>query len=139
VIREVVGLYLGGDSDILFTYDIADDLPLALARPGELKEVLFNIVENARDAIVAGGHIDVSAALTDEHVELAVADDGHGVDPSMMDRIFEPHFSTRSTGTGLGLAVVRRLVEGWGGRIEIRSSPRVGTTIRIRMRRADLA
>jgi len=137
IVREVVGLYRAGESDIRFEYDVGPDLPPALARPGELKEVLFNIVENARDAVDAGGSISVTANAADDHIEVVVSDDGHGIEPGMLDRIFEPHFSTRSTGTGLGLAIVRRLVEGWGGRIEVQSLPGDGTTIRIRMKRAD--
>jgi signal transduction histidine kinase len=60
-----------------------------------------------------------------------VRDDGTGIAPDLVPRIFDPHFSTRSTGTGLGLAIVRRLVESWGGSVDVDSSPGVGTTFRV--------
>ena len=66
-------------------------------------------------------------------VELRVSDNGTGIPDDLLPRIFEPHFSTRSTGAGLGLAIVRRLVESWGGSVHAESAPGQGVTIRIRM------
>ena len=66
-------------------------------------------------------------------VEVRVIDDGTGISPDVLPRIFEPHFSTRSSGTGLGLAIVRRLVESWGGWVQAESEIGKGTVVRIRM------
>jgi signal transduction histidine kinase len=68
---------------------------------------------------------------TGRFVRVEVADDGEGIPQEQLPKIFEPHFSTRSSGTGLGLAIVRRLVEGWGGEVSADSERGVGTTIRI--------
>jgi signal transduction histidine kinase len=91
----------------------------------------MNLLENARDAVRDGGRIEVRATSSDGYVDLEVADDGVGIPPDLMPRIFDPHFSTRSTGTGLGLAIVRRLVESWGGRVDAMSERDVGTVVRI--------
>jgi signal transduction histidine kinase len=64
-------------------------------------------------------------------VHVTVSDDGHGIADDVMPRIFEPHFSTRTSGSGLGLAISRRMIEGWGGTIKIESAPGEGTTVSI--------
>jgi len=69
----------------------------------------------------------------DDSVEVSVRDDGVGIAPHLLPRIFEPHFSTRTSGSGLGLAVSRRLVEGWGGAITAESEVGRGTVIRVRL------
>jgi signal transduction histidine kinase len=66
-----------------------------------------------------------------------VEDDGHGIAPEVLPRIFEPHFSTRTSGSGLGLAISRQLLENWGGTIEIESAVGRGATVRIVLRRAE--
>jgi two-component system, NtrC family, nitrogen regulation sensor histidine kinase NtrY len=63
-----------------------------------------------------------------------VVDDGVGIPAAVLPRIFEPHFSTRSTGTGLGLAIVQRLVEGWGGSVSAESTPGRSTVLAVRLR-----
>ena len=62
-------------------------------------------------------------------VRLEVRDDGEGIPPELLPRIFDPHFSTRSSGTGLGLAIVRRLVDSWGGEVGAESERGRGTTV----------
>jgi signal transduction histidine kinase len=69
-------------------------------------------------------------------VVISVRDDGHGIPADVLPRIFEPHFSTRTSGSGLGLAISRQLVEGWGGSIAVDSAPGRGTTVEIRLREA---
>jgi signal transduction histidine kinase len=62
-----------------------------------------------------------------------VTDDGAGIPDPLVAKVFEPHFSTRSTGTGLGLPIVRRLVQSWGGEVELESRVGEGTTVTIRL------
>jgi two-component system nitrogen regulation sensor histidine kinase NtrY len=135
VVEEVLTLYLGGEGAIRFERDVAADLPSAAAREPEVKEVLVNLLENARGAIREGGTILVEAARDGVGLVLRVRDDGSGIPPELMPRVFEPHFSTRSTGTGLGLAIVRRLVESWGGTVAIESDLGQGTTVTLGLRR----
>ncbi len=129
VVRESMTLYVVGDEGIDYRLDVADDVPPARARPAELKEVMLNLLENARTAIQGRGTVRVRVDAEREVVRVHVEDDGVGIPPRLLPQIFEPHFSTESAGTGLGLAIVRRLVEGWGGGVRARSERDVGTTI----------
>lgn len=131
VVVETLALYEAGEGVITFEAGVAENLPPVTARESELKEVLINLLENARAAIPDGGTVRVEAEHVGTGVELRVVDDGSGIEPDLLLRIFEPHFSTRSTGTGLGLAIVRRLVESWLGTVEIESRRGVGTTVRV--------
>jgi signal transduction histidine kinase len=136
-VEETLALYRGAGHGIRYRvdYDGARGV-LATARMGELKEVLVNLLENARDALDGDGEVRVSVASLGpaDHVEIVVADDGEGIPPELMARIFDPHFSTRTSGTGLGLAIVRRLVESWGGEITADSEPGRGTRMRVLLR-----
>ena len=134
VVEEVLTLYSGGEGAIRFECDVAADLPPAAAREPEVKEVLVNLLENARVATLEGGTVCVEAARDGAGLALRVRDNGRGIPPELIPRVFEPHFSTRSTGTGLGLAIVRRLVESWGGSVAIESDPGQGTAITISLR-----
>ena len=133
VVREALTLYRASDDPIRYHDEVALDLPPIIARRGEMKEVLLNLVENARQALDGRGTITVRAAAADGHVHVSVEDDGPGIPPDLLARVFDPHFSTRSAGTGLGLAIVRRLVESWGGTVNALSEPGRGTTVRLRL------
>jgi signal transduction histidine kinase len=137
VVHEALTLYRSGDTQIRYTEEVEAGLPRVRARSNELKEVLINLLENSRAALDGGGEIVVRAFTREDHVEIEVADNGAGIVPELLPRIFEPHFSTRSSGTGLGLAIVRRLVESWGGTVTAESDVDVGTIVRIRLDTAD--
>ncbi len=133
VVGEVLALYRGGQGTVRFDADVPGDLPPVEARRTEVKEVLVNLLENARAAMETGGTVRITAGRSGERVLLAVHDDGPGIDEPLLARVFEPHFSTRSTGTGLGLAIVRRLVESWGGEVSMSSRRGEGTSVTVRM------
>jgi signal transduction histidine kinase/CheY-like chemotaxis protein len=102
----------------------------------ELEQVVLNLALNAREALPGGGRLVVQAALLDEageppSVELMVSDDGRGMDPATRARAFEPGFSTRPGGTGLGLPAVASIVRRAGGTISCDSAPGRGTTLRV--------
>jgi signal transduction histidine kinase len=106
---------------------------LVRARRDELKEVLINLVENAR----AAGAGNVTIRLADgAEASIAVEDDGPGISPEDLPRVLDPQFSTTTSGAGLGLAICRRLVESWEGRIAVESQPGAGTTVRLVLRPA---
>jgi two-component system nitrogen regulation sensor histidine kinase NtrY len=86
-----------------------------------LGRALRNLVENALRATGGGGRIAVHARRRGDEVEVEVEDDGPGVSPADLDRIFEPYFSTHDSGTGLGLPIARRIAEEHGGRLTARN------------------
>ncbi|HEX9937582.1 MAG TPA: ATP-binding protein [Longimicrobium sp.] len=137
VAEDTLALYRGGDDGIAYLLEVEEGTPRALAREGELREVLVNLLENARGALNGeGGEVRMVAgpAGGGAWVRLDVADTGEGIAPELLPRIFEPRFSTRTSGTGLGLAIVRRMVESWGAEITVDSTPGRGTTVHLRLR-----
>jgi PAS domain S-box-containing protein len=105
--------------------------------PGELREALLNLVQNALDAMQGGGTLGIRTALHEEIVELEVSDSGIGMTDEVRERAFEPFFTTKGQkGTGLGLAEVYGIVKRHRGHVEIDSEPGRGTTMRIRLPRA---
>ncbi len=119
---------LGGDT-VRWSTEGADRPMVALAGPTEIREVLLNILENAR--LADARNVTVTLVRLADTVRMTVRDDGHGIADEVMPRIFEPHFSTRTSGSGLGLAISRRMIEGWGGAISIESASGSGTTVSI--------
>jgi signal transduction histidine kinase len=95
------------------------------ARRDEVKEVLVNLLENARNA--GAGRISIRVA----GARLVVADDGEGIPADRLSRIFEPRFSTTTSGSGLGLPIVRRLVESWGGTVSVESEEGRGAVVTV--------
>jgi nitrogen fixation/metabolism regulation signal transduction histidine kinase len=138
IVREVVSLERMGEQHDLAWREQGADVPVfAVARADELKEVLLNVLENARLADARSVTASVDGVADDAHrVAITVVDDGRGIAPDVLPRVFEPHFSTRTSGSGLGLAISRRLVESWGGEISIVSEPGRGTTVTIALLRA---
>jgi signal transduction histidine kinase len=135
VVDEVMALYGGSAARVRFEQDIEPGLPSVVARAAELKEVLVNLLENAR---LAGGE-DTRVAIRARRGEadtvvISVVDNGAGIPADVLPRIFEPQFSTRSTGTGLGLAIVQRLVRSWGGSVSVESVHGEGTAVSVTMR-----
>ncbi|MEK7767331.1 MAG: ATP-binding protein, partial [bacterium] len=140
--RAAVALQLGADA------------PWVKADPGQLTQAVTNLVANARDAMAEGGTITVGtsnvildaefvrrhpAARTGAHVELWVADSGHGMDEATLARMFEPFFTTKAPGkgTGLGLASVHGIVQQSGGYVWAESAVGRGTTFRICLPRVE--
>jgi signal transduction histidine kinase len=132
IARDVLDLERMGAEGIAWDAAIPDTPLLAAGRERELREVLLNLLENARLARATRISLVVESVAAGG-VEIRVADDGDGIPPHLLARIFEPHFSTRTSGSGLGLAISRRLIEGWGGEVEAESRPGEGTTLRVRL------
>ncbi|MDM7916328.1 MAG: ATP-binding protein, partial [Candidatus Eisenbacteria bacterium] len=95
--------------------------------PGPLRQALLNLCLNAREAMPEGGELSIGIERRDGWVRLAVRDTGVGIDRAVRDRVFEPFFTTRRSGSGLGLAVVDSILRRNGGRIEVQSEPGKGS------------
>ena len=107
---------------------IPADLPLFYADPLHVEQVLGNLVTNACQAMKDGGKLTISAILRKKMVVISVKDTGSGITPENIQKLFEPLFSTKVTGIGLGLAVSKKLAEANGGRIEVESEVGKGST-----------
>jgi signal transduction histidine kinase len=116
----------------------APDLPPVEHDTSQLQQVLLNLLLNATQAIEGAGSIELSLQREGENALITVADTGRGIDPQHLANIFRPFFTTKGQGTGLGLSLAQRIVEGHGGRIEASSAPGKGTqfTIRLPLRKA---
>lgn len=101
--------------------DYAENLPPLLMQRRHFTEIVVNILQNAREILADGGHIDVSAEARDELVHIVIADDGPGVPPEKTEKIFDSYFSTKPRGTGLGLAIARHNAEIYAGRVHVES------------------
>jgi two-component system, NtrC family, sensor histidine kinase AtoS len=112
---------------------LAPDLPLLRLDGQQMGQVLENLVRNAVEAMPAGGAIRIEAQMAEGHLELRVTDDGAGVLPEDRERIFEPLFTTKRSGTGIGLAISKRLVEAHGGVITMETAPGQGTAFTVRL------
>jgi two-component system sensor histidine kinase PilS (NtrC family) len=94
----------------------------------QFRQILWNLCLNAVEAMPEGGELRVAAAALGDMLEVTVSDTGEGIAAGDLSHVFEPFFSTKSEGTGLGLALVHRVVQEHGGEIDVRSSPGLGTT-----------
>jgi signal transduction histidine kinase len=107
------------------------DLGAVPLPPAGLRQVLLNLSLNALQAMPRGGQLQLSAHREEDRLVLDVSDSGLGIPDEISDRIFDFHFTTRSDGSGLGLPICKRLVEGAGGTIGFKSTPGEGTVFRI--------
>ena len=110
---------------VAVTVQLEPDLPKVRGFAGELNQIWGNLIDNALDAVPESGRVEVLARRRDGKIVVSVADNGSGIPAEIRERIFEPFFTTKPTGlgTGLGLDIVRRLVQHNDGEIEVESSP----------------
>jgi len=112
---------------------VAPPLPPVFVDRTLVARSLANVVENALHAMPGAGTLTIEAAADDRFVALRVNDTGVGMDDDALSRVFEPYFSTKTTGTGLGLPIARRNIELNGGTIEVQSGKGRGTTVVVRL------
>jgi signal transduction histidine kinase len=119
--------------NIKLTREFGEALPKVRADRGQIEQACLNLILNAADAMLHGGTLIVSSAISHQPsaISLSFADTGTGMAPEKQQEIFEPFFTMKSRGTGLGLAVVKKIVEAHRGRIEVESALKKGTTVRI--------
>jgi two-component system, sporulation sensor kinase E len=115
--------------------DLRHDAPKLPLDAGQMKQVLYNLIRNGIQAMPQGGQLVVSSAFNDYELLITVADQGKGISAEGMSHLFQPFFSTRKTGTGLGLLIVRRIIREHGGEIDISSREGEGTRVTIALPR----
>jgi len=118
------------DQGVEIAWQPAPDLPLVSLAPDQMQQVFLNLLLNALDAMPGGGQLRITTAAAPTEaasVRIVFADTGEGIAPDAMGRLFEPFFSTKPKGLGLGLFTTRKIVEEHGGRITVESQPGKGT------------
>jgi PAS domain S-box-containing protein len=142
IVHETVDFNLHGGS-VRAEFDIPEDLWSIQADRGQIGQVIANLTVNARQAMPGGGTVGVSACnvpppqnggaadAPGAMVRIAICDQGPGIPPEIMERIFDPYFTTRQGGHGLGLSVVQSIVSQHGGRVEVSSTPGGGATFAV--------
>ena len=132
LVESVVAPYRQGlASRVTFDMQLPDDLPLAWADRTLLARAITNLVENAVQAMPEAGRLVIDGWADDSSLTLRLIDTGVGMDEDALARAFEPFFSTKTGGSGLGLANARRNIEIGGGAVSIASAPGVGTTVTV--------
>ncbi len=119
--------------DILVELEMANDLPFCLVDRAQLKQAFYNLIKNALQAMRAGGILRVRTEASESHVAVSFIDTGHGIAVEQIGRIFEPYYTTKPDGSGLGLMIVQRIVREHGGTIDVESDPARGTTVRVKL------
>jgi signal transduction histidine kinase/ActR/RegA family two-component response regulator len=125
--------------NIQLEFDLEPELGRVKADPGQLEQVIMNLVVNARDAMPQGGTLTLTTRNAGGNVAVSVADTGVGMSEAVQARIFEPFYTTKGVGkgTGLGLATALGIVEQSGGTLQVASAPGAGTTLTITLPRAE--
>ena len=117
---------------------LSDDLPVLDIDSDQLTQAFFNLLKNAYQSLPgSGGVVRIESRFTEFEIVVEVQDNGSGISPEIMGSLFEPFRSGRKSGTGLGLLIVRRIVRGHGGEIEVESEEGEGTTVRLYFPRGD--
>lgn len=126
-LSQVITLQRANDEQIPIRYIGADSGVTVLADPEQVSQVFVNILRNAIQASPTDIIVVLNTAYSEREVQISISDDGSGIPEDIQEKIFQPNFTTKSNGNGLGLAISKHIVEGTGGRIEFTSSPK-GTT-----------
>ena len=131
VLKDVLGLY--EQSAVPVTLQVDGECPPVMADPQQVRQVLHNLIQNAQDASAdqPGAEVVLRLRLSDSGrwVRLLVQDGGQGFDDAILKRAFEPYVTTKPKGTGLGLAVVRKIMDEHGGRIDLSNRVSEGRTV----------
>lgn len=122
---------------IVVQTSIPDTLPIVMASPDELGQVFLNLLINAVDSMQAGGIISIKVIVVDDKLEISIRDTGKGIPESQLPLIFDPFFSTKEDGSGLGLAVSNKIIERFGGKIIVESQLNYGSVFTITLPNID--
>ncbi len=137
LVREIQQLYEAGEMAVDAV--LADELPFALADGSQMRQVLHNLIKNAREALTehppSGGRpqVTVSTRREERRVVIAVADNGPGFGPQILTRACEPYVTTKAKGTGLGLAIVKKIVDEHNGELRLANRESGGAEVTIRL------
>ncbi len=137
LLNEVLGVQeeLFRNRGIGVEIEIDPSLPSIIGDPNQLKQVFFNVVKNAAEAMSSGGILRVHSTVSNNEVTLRFSDEGEGIDSEDLARVFQPYFTTKEGGHGLGMMIVQRIMNEHRGSISIHSEKTRGTTVTLRFPR----
>ena len=121
------------DRNILVETELRADLPLIDVDRAQLKQAFYNVIKNAFQAMKSGGILRVRTDMDDRFLSVTFADSGGGIPEAEMSKIFEPYFTTKASGSGLGLLIVRRIVREHGGEIELLNDAGKGLALTMKL------
>ncbi|MBI5381956.1 MAG: PAS domain-containing protein [Opitutae bacterium] len=125
------------DRGITVEAETSADLPAVMADRNQLKQVFFNLVKNAMEAMQPGGRLRIKSRADDDNVYLLFGDTGSGIKQEDLVRLFQPYYTTKPGGTGLGLMIVQRIMREHGGQVGLESKEGVGTIVTLQFPRKD--
>src|SRR5213595_2019516 len=125
------------DRDIVVEQELRSDLPLLQLDRDQMKQAFYNVIKNSVEAMKRHGTLRIRTDVDDTHVLITFVDSGSGMSAENLGRVFEPYFTTKPAGTGLGLLIVRRIVREHGGELSIQSREGKGLTVTIRLPHID--
>ena len=125
------------DRDVVVEQELRSDLPLLQIDRDQMKQAFYNVIKNSLEAMKRRGILRIRTDMDDTHVLISFIDTGSGMSAENLSRVFEPYFTTKPSGTGLGLLIVRRIVREHGGELSIQSSQGKGLTLTIRLPHID--
>jgi two-component system sensor histidine kinase HydH len=122
------------EKGVVLQANLPANIPAVGVDPDRMKQVFLNLYLNALDAMEVGDVLSVTLTdLPGEHIRIEVGDTGVGIAPEDLGRIFDPYFTTKPSGAGLGLAIVQKIIDSHGGDIQVESTPGRGTMVAIQL------
>jgi len=119
--------------DIVVETELRSDLPLLQLDRGQMKQAFYNVIKNSFEAMKRRGILRIRTDMDESHVRVSFIDTGGGMSAETLSHVFEPYYTTKERGTGLGLLIVRRIVREHGGELAIESTEGKGLTLSIRL------
>ncbi len=135
IVEEAVRFFAAEieDRDIVVEQELRSDLPFIEVDRDQLKQAFYNVIKNSFEAMKRRGILRIRTDLDEKHLLVSFTDTGGGMSAEMLGRVFEPYFTTKDAGSGLGLLIVRRIVREHGGELAIESNEGKGVTLTIRL------
>ena len=134
IVQNVVNLYAESVKNIQMKANLVPDLPPLSLDPEQITQALGNLIKNAIEAMPSGGTLSVSTQLVNEEkIQIKIQDTGAGMSRETLSQIFAPYYTTKDTGTGLGMAIVQRIITDHDGEIFVESEEGIGTTVWIEL------
>jgi signal transduction histidine kinase len=122
---------LPAPENIIVSNNLSPDLPSMFVDPGQICQILNNLISNAYEAMPDGGNLYINAVCEQDEISLIIKDTGCGISPDNRKKIFEPLFTTKKGGIGLGLSITKNLVEANSGRIELNTEEGRGSSFTV--------